>query len=146
MNQETKANTSWANEAIAMHFAEDNIGHKYLGMFYFFVRRSFGYSKRYTDRITTKEISKLTGLSEPTVISYIKYLSENNFIKVNKSTRFIKDGGSEANSYSPCYPKGYEMIKFKDDEPKTTQSAQQHTTTSGSESIEHKSYSYGVDF
>ena len=114
MNQETKANTSWANEAIAMHFAEDNIEYKYIGLFYFFVRRSFGYSKRYTNRITTKEISKMTKLSEPTVISYIKYLSENNFIKINKSNRFIKDGGSEANSYSPCYPKGYGKIKFKE--------------------------------
>ena len=97
-----------------MHFAEDNIEYKYLGLFYFFVRRSFGYSKRYTDRITTKEISKITKLSEPTVISYIKYLSENNFIKINKSNRFIKDGGSEAKSYSPCYPRGYGKIKFKE--------------------------------
>ena len=115
MNQEITANTSWANEAIAMHFAEDNIDHKYLGLFYFFVKRSFGYSKKYTNRITTKEISKITRLSEPTVISYIKYLSENNFIKVNKSNKFIEGGGSEANSYSPCYPKGYGKIKFKDD-------------------------------
>ena len=115
MNQEITANTSWANEAIAMHFAEDNINHKYLGLFYFFVRRSFGYSKKYTNRITTKEISKLTKLSEPTVISYIRYLSENNFIKENKSTKFIDGGGSEANSYSPCYPKGYGKIKFIDD-------------------------------
>ena len=115
MNQEITANTSWANESIAMRFAEDNIDHKYLGLFYFFVRRSFGYSKKYTNRITTKEISKLTKLSEPTVISYIKYLSENNFIKVNKSTKFIDGGGSEANSYSPCYPKGYGKIKFIDD-------------------------------
>ena len=115
MNQEITANTSWANEAIAMHFAEDNIDHKYLGLFYFFVRRSFGYSKKYTNRITTKEISRLTKLSEPTVISYIRHLSENNFIKVNKSTKFIDGGGSEANSYSPCYPKGYGKIKFIDD-------------------------------
>jgi len=98
-----------------MHFAEDNINHKYLGLFYFFVRRSFGYSKKYTNRITTKEISKLVKLSEPTVISYIRYLSENNFIKVNKSTKFIDGGGSEANSYSPCYPKGYGKIRFIDD-------------------------------
>ena len=118
MNQEITANTSWANEAIAMHFAEDNIDHKYLGLFYFFVRRSFGYSKKYTNRITTKEISRLTKLSEPTVISYIRHLSENNFIKVNKSTKFIDGGGSEANSYSPCYPKGYGKIKFiEDSEP-----------------------------
>ena len=118
MNQEITANTSWANEAIAMHFAEDNIDHKYLGLFYFFVRRSFGYSKKYTNRITTKEISRLTKLSEPTVISYIRHLSENNFIKVNKSTKFIEGGGSEANSYSPCYPKGYGKIKFiEDSEP-----------------------------
>ena len=115
MNQEITANTSWANESIAMHFAEDNINHKYLGLFYFFVRRSFGYSKKYTNRITTKEISKLTKLSEPTVISYIRYLSENNFIKVNKSTKFMDGGGSEANSYSPCYPKGYGKIRFIDD-------------------------------
>ena len=115
MNQEIIANTSWANEAIAMHFAEDNINHKYLGLFYFFVRRSFGYSKKYTNRITTKEISKLTKLSEPTIISYIKYLSENNFIKVNKSTKFMDGGGSEANSYSPCYPKGYGKIRFIDE-------------------------------
>ena len=118
MNQEITANTSWANEAIAMHFAEDNIDHKYLGLFYFFVRRSFGYSKKYTNRITTKEISRLTKLSEPTVISYIRHLSENNFIKVNKSTKFIDGGGSEANSYSPCYPRGYGKIKFiEDSEP-----------------------------
>lgn len=143
MNQEITANTSWANEAIAMHFAEDNIDHKYLGMFYFFVRRSFGYSKKYTSRITTKEISKLTRLSEPTVISYIKYLSEKNFIKVNKSTRFIKDGGSEANSYSPCYPKGYGMIKFIDDD---NSSVKQHIDPSGSESKETKSFSHGMDF
>ena len=118
MNQEITSNTSWANEAIAMHFAEDNIDHKYLGLFYFFVRRSFGYSKKYTNRITTKEISRLTKLSEPTVISYIRHLSENNFIKVNKSTKFIDGGGSEANSYSPCYPKGYGKIKFiEDSEP-----------------------------
>lgn len=124
MNQEQKeilANTAWANEAIALHFAEENISHKYIGLFYFFVKRSFGYLKPSTSRITTKEISKITKLSEPTVISYIKYLVENNFIKVNKSTRFIKDGGSEANSYSPCYPKGFGKIKFKED-----------TTTSGS--------------
>ena len=121
MNQEITANTSWANEAIAMHFAEDNIDHKYLGLFYFFVRRSFGYSKKYTNRITTKEISRLTKLSEPTVISYIRHLSENNFIKVNKSTKFIDGGGSEANSYSPCYPKGYGKIKFiEDSEPEVS--------------------------
>ena len=144
MNQELTANTSWANEAIAMHFAEDNINHKYLGLFYFFVRRSFGYSKRYTDRITTKEISRITGLSEPTVISYIKYLSENNFIKVNKSTRFIKDGGSEANSYSPCYPKGYGKIKFKDDEK--TKEILEQTSTPGSKSEEKVSFSKGIDF
>lgn len=121
MNQEITANTSWANEAIAMHFAEDNIDHKYLGLFYFFVRRSFGYSKKYTNRITTKEISKLVKLSEPTVISYIRYLSENNFIKVNKSTKFIDGGGSEANSYSPCYPRGYGKIKFiEDSEPEVS--------------------------
>lgn len=114
-NQEILANTYWANESICMHFAEENIDHKYLGMFYFFVRRSFGYGVRYTNRITTKEISKLTKLSEPTVISYIKYLTEKGFIKVNKSNKFIKDGGSEAYSYSPCYPKGFGKIKFKED-------------------------------
>ena len=128
MNQEITANTSWANEAIAMHFAEENIEYKYLGLFYFFVRRSFGYSKRYTNRITTKEISRLTKLSEPTVISYIKYLSENNFIKINKSNKFIKDGGSEAHSYSPCYPKGYGKIKFieeDDNKNKNKESSEQ---------------------
>lgn len=115
-NQEQiTAQNTWNNESIAMRYAEDNIEYKYIAMFYLFVRRSFGYGKRYTNRITTKEISKLTKLSEPTVISYIKYLTENGFVMINKSTRFIKDGGSEANSYSPCYPKGYGKLFFKED-------------------------------
>lgn len=115
-NQEQiEANTSWANESIAMRFAEENIPHKYIALFYFFVRRSFGYFKTYTPRITIKEISKITKLSEPTIISYIKYLVENNFVSVNKSNRFIENGGSEAYSYSPCFPRGYGKINIKND-------------------------------
>ena len=108
-----EANKGWSNEGIAMNFAEENMPIKYLGIYFFFVKRSFGYCKSYTPKISTKEISKITKLSEPTVISYIKYLVDNNFLKVNKSKKYIENGGSEAYSYSPEYPKGYGKIYIK---------------------------------
>jgi len=116
--EEQQAIHGWSNNGIALNFAEENIKHKYIALYLFFVRRSFGYCKAFTSRISTKEISKVTKLSEPTVITYIKYLVENDFIKINKSTKYIENGGSEAYSYSPCYPKGYGKIYIKEESNK----------------------------
>lgn len=116
MNQEITANTSWQNEGISNHYAIDKISDTSLRSLYmYFVRYSFGYGKKFTDRINQTKIANENGMTKKTLISKLKLMEEMKLIKIIPPNTYIKGGGSEACAYAPEYPRGYGKIIFKED-------------------------------
>lgn len=116
------SNNGWQNQGICQNFAFENIDPTYQVLFNLIVKLSFGYLKKTTDEITMDELAEMSRIGRRTIVRHIKYLSENNFIKIKKPSYSPLGGGSKPYMYSPCYPKGYGKIYIKDD------------TSSGSES------------
>ena len=115
-NTEKYSNNGWQNIGICSIYAEENIQYSKIPLYMHLVRRSFGYCKKATNRISQLEMSKRLKIDKKTLSSHMKYLVENKFVKVEYSTDYIKGGGSESYAYAPCYPKGYGKLNFKDDE------------------------------
>ena len=113
---EKYSNNGWQNIGICSIFAEENIQYSKIPLYMHLVRRSFGYCKKVTNRISQLEMAKKLKIDKKTLSSHMKYLVENKFVKVEYSTDYIKGGGSESYAYAPCYPKGYGKLNFKDDE------------------------------
>lgn len=121
-NTEKYSNNGWQNIGICSIFAEENIQYSKIPLYMHLVRRSFGYSKKVTNRISQLEMSKRLKIDKKTLASHMKYLVENEFVKVIHSNYNPKGGGSESYAYAPCYPKGYGKLNFEDDMQKSSSS------------------------
>ena len=130
---EKYSNNGWQNIGICSIFAEENIQYSKIPLYMHLVRRSFGYCKKTTNRISQLEMSKKLKIDKKTLASHMKYLVENKFVKVIHSNYNPKGGGSESYAYAPKYPEGYGKINFKDDT--------ENPTTSGSKKQEPEKWS-----
>ena len=119
---EKYSNNGWQNIGICSIFAEENIQYSKIPLYMHLVRRSFGYCKKTTNRISQLEMSKRLKIDKKTLASHMKYLVENEFVKVIHSNYNPKGGGSEAYAYAPTYPKGYGKLLFNDDIKKSSSS------------------------
>ena len=128
-NTEKYSNNGWQNIGICSIFAEENIQYSKIPLYMHLVRRSFGYSKKVTNRISQLEMSKKLKIDKKTLASHMKYLVENEFVKVIHSKYNPKGGGSESYAYSPCYPKGYGKLNFEDDMQKPSSSGSKKQET-----------------
>ena len=112
---EQYSNNGWQNIGICSIFAEEKIQYSKIPLYMHLVRRSFGYCEKVTNRISQSEMSKKLKIDKKTLISHMKYLVENEFVKVICSKNYVDGGGSESYAYAPYYPKGFGQIKFKED-------------------------------
>jgi hypothetical protein len=112
---EPQSSNGWQNIGICYTFAIDAVPFKLQSLYMHLVRHSFGYMQMYTPRWTQLEWSNKIGIARTTFTDQVHKLSELGLISINASHKYIEDGGSEAFSYSPAFPKGYGQLKFKDD-------------------------------
>ena len=119
---EKYSNNGWQNIGICSIFAEENIQYSKIPLYMHLVRRSFGYSKKVTNRISQSEMAKRLKIDKKTLSSHMKYLVENEFVEIVYSASYVDGGGSESYAYAPCYPKGYGKLCFKDDMQKSSSS------------------------
>ena len=119
---EKYSNNGWQNIGICSIFAEENIQYSKIPLYMHLVRRSFGYSKKVTNRISQSEMAKRLKIDKKTLSSHMKYLVENEFVEIVCSSSYVGGGGSESYAYAPCYPKGYGKICFEDDIKKSSSS------------------------
>ena len=112
---ERYSNNGWQNIGICSIFAEENIQYSKIPLYMHLVRRSFGYCKKVTNRISQLEMSKRLKIDKKTLASHMKYLVENEFVEIVCSTSYVDGGGSESYAYAPCYPRNYGQLKWKDD-------------------------------
>ena len=117
---EKYSNNGWQNIGICSIFAEENIQYSKIPLYMHLVRRSFGYSKKVTNRISQLEMAKRLKIDKKTLASHMKYLVENEFVEIVYSSSYVDGGGSESYAYAPCYPKGYGKLCFKDDTQKSS--------------------------
>ena len=116
METEISPQISWHNEGICNRYSIEKIQDTTLRALYmYFVRYSFGYGKKVTNRTSQLEMSKKLKIDKKTLASHMKYLIENKFVKVIHSKHNPKGGGSESYAYAPTYPTGYGKIYFEDD-------------------------------
>ena len=121
METEISPQTAWQNEGICYRYAEDKLNDCVLRSIYMaIVRRSFGYGKKYTDRISQEELAKASAITSRTLRDKLKILEEMEMVKVIPPDTMIKGGGSTSCAYAPDFPRGYGKIYFKDDEKSTT--------------------------
>lgn len=129
---ETESKTShngWQNIGISMQFASDHVPFKLTALFFHIVSDSFGKRSASTSRRTQADWAKHIGISRPTFTSQIHELEALGLVKINTSSKFIENGGSEAYSYSPVFPEGYGYINLDGKSSKSS-------TTSGSQLTE----------
>ena len=111
-------------------FAEENVPAKLRLTFLAISDKSFGNRSLFTPRYPQKTWAKIIGISQRTFYTQINELAESGLIQINHSDKYMKEGGSEAFSYSPVYPKGYGKIMLKTDDPsKNTQEPRSSTWT-----------------
>ena len=134
---EKYSNNGWQNIGICSIFAEENIQYSKIPLYMHLVRRSFGYSKKVTNRISQSEMAKRLKIDKKTLSSHMKYLVENEFVEIVYSASYVDGGGSESYAYAPCYPKGYGKLSFKDDaqSPKISGSKKQEPEKWSSENL-----------
>ena len=123
METEISPQTSWQNEGICSRYAEDKLNDCALRSIYMaIVRRSFGYGKKYTDRISQEELAKASAITSRTLRDKIKILEEMKMVIVIPPDTMIKGGGSTSCAYAPDFPRGYGKLFFKDDIKKSPSS------------------------
>ena len=123
METEISPQTSWQNEGICSRYAEDKLNDCALRSIYMaIVRRSFGYGKKYTDRISQEELAKASAITSRTLRDKIKILEEMKMVIVIPPDTMIKGGGSTSCAYAPDFPRGYGKLYFKDDMQKSSSS------------------------
>ena len=116
METEISPQTSWQNEGICSRYAEDKLKDCALRSIYMaIVRRSFGYGKKYTDRISQEELAKASAITSRTLRDKIKILEEMKMVIVIPPDTMIKGGGSTSCAYAPDFPRGYGKLYLKDD-------------------------------
>ena len=123
METEISPQTAWQNEGICNRYSIEKIQDTTLRALYmYFVRYSFGYGKKFTNRIPQSKIAEENGLSRKTLISKLKTLEEMEMIEIIPPDTYIKGGGSSSCAYAPDFPTGYGKILFKDDIKKSSSS------------------------
>ena len=128
METEISPQTSWQNEGICSRYAEDKLNDCALRSIYMaIVRRSFGYGKKYTDRISQEELAKASAITSRTLRDKIKILEEMKMVIVIPPDTMIKGGGSTSCAYAPDFPRGYGKLFFKDDIKKSTSPGSKHS-------------------
>ncbi len=128
METEISPQTAWQNEGICYHYAEDKLNDCVLRSIYMaIVRRSFGYGKKYTNRISQEELAKASAITSRTLRDKIKILEEMEMVTVIPPDTMIKGGGSTSCAYAPAYPKGYGKVYLKDDIKSPPSSGSKHS-------------------
>ena len=128
METEISPQTAWQNEGICSRYAEDKLNDCVLRSIYMaIVRRSFGYGKKYTDRISQEELAKASAITSRTLRDKIKILEEMKMVTVIPPDTMIKGGGSTSCAYAPDFPRGYGKIYSKDDMQTPTTSGSKHS-------------------
>ena len=123
METEISPQTSWQNEGICSHYAEDKLNDCVLRSIYMaIVRRSFGYGKKSTNRISQEELAKASAITSRTLRDKIKILEEMKMVIVIPPDTKIKGGGSTSCAYAPDFPRGYGKLYLKDDIQKSSSS------------------------
>ena len=116
METEISPQTAWQNEGICYRYAEDKLNDCVLRSIYMaIVRRSFGYGKKSTNRISQEELAKASAITSRTLRDKIKILEEMKMVTVIPPDTMIKGGGSTSCAYAPDFPRGYGKLFFKDD-------------------------------
>ena len=125
METEISPQIAWQNEGICSRYAEDKLNDCVLRSIYMaIVRRSFGYGKKYTDRISQEELAKASAITSRTLRDKIKILEEMKMVIVIPPDTMIKGGGSTSCAYAPAYPKGYGKVYLKDDNKNSKESSE----------------------
>ena len=128
METEISPQTAWQNEGICYRYAEDKLNDCVLRSIYMaIVRRSFGYGKKYTDRISQEELAKASAITSRTLRDKIKILEEMKMVIVIPPDTMIKGGGSASCAYAPDFPRGYGKLYFKDDIKSPPSSGSKHS-------------------
>ena len=123
METEISPQMSWQNEGICSHYAEDKLNDCVLRSIYMaIVRRSFGYGKKSTNRISQEELAKASAITSRTLRDKIKILEEMKMVIVIPPDTKIKGGGSTSCAYAPDFPRGYGKLYLKDDIQKSSSS------------------------
>ena len=134
METEISPQIAWQNEGICSRYAEDKLNDCALRSIYMaIVRRSFGYGKKVTNRISQEELAKASAITSRTLRDKIKILEEMKMVTVIPPDTMIKGGGSTSCAYAPDFPRGYGKVYLKDDI--------QSPTTSGSKKQEPEKWS-----
>ena len=121
METEISPQTAWQNEGICYRYAEDKLNDCVLRSIYMaIVRRSFGYGKKYTDRISQEELAKASAITSRTLRDKLKILEEMKMVVVIPPDTMIKGGGSTSCAYAPDFPRGYGKIYFKDEQKESS--------------------------
>lgn len=116
MEQEISPQTAWQNEGICYRYAEEKLNDCVLRSIYMaIVRRSFGYGKKITDRISQEDLAKVSAITSRTLRDKLKILEEMKMIKIIPPDTYIKGGGSTSCAYGPEYPTGYGYVHTVDD-------------------------------
>ena len=123
METEISPQMSWQNEGICSHYAEDKLNDCVLRSIYMaIVRRSFGYGKKSTNRISQEELAKASAITSRTLRDKLKILEEMKMVVVIPPDTYIKGGGSTSCAYAPDFPRGYGKLYLKDDIKKSPSS------------------------
>ena len=125
METEISPQTAWQNEGICYRYAEDKLNDCVLRSIYMaIVRRSFGYGKKYTNRISQEELAKASAITSRTLRDKLKILEEMKMVVVIPPDTYIKGGGSASCAYAPDFPRGYGKIYIKDDNKNSKESSE----------------------
>ena len=138
METEISPQIAWQNEGICSHYAEDKLNDCVLRSIYMaIVRRSFGYGKKVTNRISQEELAKASAITSRTLRDKIKILEEMKMVTVIPPDTMIKGGGSTSCAYAPDFPRGYGKVYLKDDmkTPTTSSSKKQEPEEWSSENL-----------
>lgn len=123
METEISPQTSWQNEGICSRYAEDKLNDCVLRSIYMaIVRRSFGYGKKVTNRISQEELAKASAITSRTLRDKIKILEEMKMVTIIPPDTMIKGGGSTSCAYAPDFPRGYGKVYTEDDIKKSSSS------------------------
>lgn len=121
METEISPQIAWQNEGICSRYAEDKLNDCVLRSIYMaIVRRSFGYGKKVTNRISQEELAKASAITSRTLRDKIKILEEMKMVTVIPPDTMIKGGGSTSCAYAPDFPRGYGKVYTEDDIKKSS--------------------------